>query len=83
MTEKETIENLAAYARDAWSGWMRYLFEKSTQNADGTVTIPKWAVQRWSRQMNTFYSELPEDERESDRLEALAMLSIINTGKQQ
>lgn len=64
------IEHGAAIAHEQWSGWMKYLFEKSTQNADGTVTIPKWAVDRWTRQMNTPYVELPESEKESDRIEA-------------
>lgn len=70
-------ETLAEYAHDAWSGWMKYLFEKSTKNADGTVTIPQWAVERWERQMNTPYSELPETEKASDRKEADEMLAIM------
>lgn len=70
-------EELAEYAHDAWSGWMRYLFEKSTKNDDGTVTIPSWAVERWTRQMNTPYDELPEEEKESDRAEADRMLEIV------
>jgi len=70
-------EELAEYAHNAWAGWMKYLFEKSAQNADGTVTIPVWAVIRWRRQMNTQYKALPEGERESDRLEADKMLAIL------
>jgi len=73
-------EKLAAYAHDAWSGWMKYLFEKSILNNDGSVTIPEWAVERWTRQMDTDYSELPESEKVSDRKEADEMLSIM--GKQ-
>lgn len=67
---KKSIEQSAAIAHEQWSGWMKYLFEKSTQNADGTVTIPKWAVDRWTRQMNTEYNKLSEQEKESDRIEA-------------
>ena len=70
-------EELAEYAHDAWGGWMKYLFEKSIPNADGTVTIPAWAVTRWQRQMNTQYKALPEGEKESDRLEADKMLAIL------
>ena len=71
-------ELLAAYAHDeAWSGWMRYVFDKSTFNADGSVTIPTWAVERWGRQIATPYRELPEDEKESDRKEADRMLTIV------
>jgi len=70
-------EKLAKYAHDAWSGWMKYLFEKSTKNPDGTVTIPKWAVDRWTRQMNTDYWDLSQDERESDRKEADKIIDIM------
>jgi len=69
-------EKLAEYAHNAWSGWMIYLFEKSKLNDDGTVTIPKWAVDRWTRQMNTEYIDLPEEEMKSDRQEAKKIISI-------
>jgi hypothetical protein len=67
-------ERLAAYAHDAWAGWMNYLFSKCKTNNDGTVTIPEWAVMRWHRQATTPYHELPEREKESDRLEAEKIL---------
>jgi len=71
-------EDLAEYAHSAWSGWMKYLFKKSTKNNDGTVTIPKWAVDRWNIQMNTKYNDLPEEMKESDRVEADRMIIIFN-----
>ena len=70
-------EQLADYAHDAWSGWMKYLFSKCHVNQDGSVTVPAWAVERWTRQMNTPYAELPEGEKESDRKEADRMLRIV------
>ena len=70
-------EALAEYAHNAWAGWMNYLFEKSEKNKDGTVTIPKWAVDRWERQASTMYADLPEEEKKSDRLEANTMLKIM------
>lgn len=73
-------EELAKYAHVAWSGWMLYLFEKSTLNPDGTVTIPKWAVDRWKRQAQTAYADLSPEEQDSDRKEADAMLAIIIGG---
>lgn len=72
-----TRESLAEYAHDAWSGWMRYLFGKSTRNQDGTITIPAWAVDRWTRQAGTKYADLPENEKDSDRAEADKMIGIM------
>ena len=70
-------EALAEYAHNAWAGWMIYLFIESTINPDGTVTIPKWAVDRWTRQAATPYIDLPEKEKESDRKEADEMIAIV------
>jgi len=77
MPEYWMIEKLAEYAHKAWSGWMQYLFEKSTENEDGTVTIPKWAVDRWKRQANTDYKDLPESEKVSDREEARKIMDTL------
>ena len=70
-------EKLAALCHRQWSGWMEYLFSKSipykpgkVQNYEGALIIPKWAVERWKRQMETDYSDLSEEEKESDRKEA-------------
>lgn len=74
----ELREALAAYAHDeAWSGWMEYLFSKSAQNPDGSVTIPGGLVARWKRQMTTAYADLPENEKDSDRKEADRMIAIV------
>jgi hypothetical protein len=66
----ELREQLAALAHEQWRGWMLYLFSKCTGYPDGTVTIPAWAVERWTRQMNTPYHDLTEAEKDSDRAEA-------------
>ena len=79
--EIEEREALADYAHDAWSRWMTHLFKKSTSNKDGTVTIPKWAVDRWKRQINTPYNELSKSEKDSDRDEADKMLDTISGEK--
>ena len=63
-------EKIAELAHSQWSNWMKYLFSKGEKNEDGTWTMPKWAVDRWERQMNMPYSELNHDEKESDRKEA-------------
>ncbi|MDP7422764.1 MAG: hypothetical protein QGH40_12860 [bacterium] len=78
--QKKTMEGLAGYAHGAWSGWIKYMFSKCEHNKKaGTLTIPKWAVDRWTRQSETPYSQLPDSEKDSDREEARRMLAIIRT----
>ncbi len=72
----ELREKLADYAHEAWSGWMKCMFEKSTINSDGEIVIPASLVERWKRQMNTPYDKLPENEKISDRKEADIMIEI-------
>lgn len=76
--QTEIKEQLAEYAHNQWTGWMRYLFSKGEFNEDGTWTMPNWAVGRWTRQMNTEYKDLLEEEKDSDRKEAEGMLNILN-----
>jgi len=70
-------EELASLCHEQWSGWMKYLFEKSKKNDDGTVTIPLWAVNRWEHQMNTHYEYLSELEQESDKSEADRFITLL------
>lgn len=79
-------EALAAYAHEAWSGWMKYMFEKGefrqhvnprTLAEEEIWVMPAWAVERWQRQMNTPFSALPDAEKESDYEEADKMLAIV------
>lgn len=83
--QARAIELLAALAHDQWSGWMKYLFEKCQQAASTRATfyngpgvvIPAPSVERWVRQMNTPYADLPEEEKESDRVEARKVLNLL------
>ena len=79
MSEKrnDTREQLADYAHQAWSGWMRHLFAFSGINSDGSCTIPPGLVARWLRLMKTAYADLTEEEKASDRKEADRMLKIL------
>lgn len=70
-------ERLADLCHRQWSGWMEYLFSKCVTNDDGTVTIPKWAVDRWKRQLSTDYKDLTLIEQDSDRKEADKFLNEI------
>jgi len=35
VEENDILEQYANQAHISWSGWMKYLFEKSTKNSDG------------------------------------------------
>jgi len=76
--DENSIEDLAEYAHEAWSGWMRSMFGKVQFLREGNVIIPKHLVDRWLRQSQTPYKDLPEEEKDSDRHEATEMLKIIN-----
>ena len=71
-------ELVAALAHEQWSGWMLFLFAKSEYRPDGSIIIPPDLVERWERQMNTDYSNLPEDEKESDRIEADRFIRLFS-----
>jgi hypothetical protein len=82
----ELLERLAAYAHEAWSGWMKYMFSKSAgptseavlgRTRAGSFIIPPELVERWTRQMTTEYQDLPEEEKQSDRDEAQKMIDIV------
>src|SRR5258706_14489467 len=61
----ELREALAAYAHEAWSGWMQYLFSKCSPLHEGPLRIPdEWAA-RWKQQIDTPYAALSEAEKES------------------
>ena len=83
MAEKR--EALSEYAHEAWSGWMKYMFSKgefrNINTDNGRIIMiwimSTWAVERWQRQMNTPYADLPESEKASDRDEADKILSLI------
>ena len=73
-------EKLSALCHDQWSGWMKHLFKQGHFNSDGTWTMPKWAAERWVRQMNNHYLLLSPDEQDSDRKEADKFLAVIADG---
>lgn len=71
----ELKERLSAYAHESWSGWMRYLFDHGSW-INGRFLISREKCERWKRQVNTSYADLPETEKESDRKEAIKIMDI-------
>ena len=75
MKNNDIIEKLAAYEYDRWSRWQKHLFSKCMINQDGSLTIPKAFVDRWSRQINTNYIDLSSKEKDSERKEAIRIIN--------
>lgn len=82
----EMEERLAALAHEQWSGWMDYLFAKCWETGTddhrrpmpGDVVIPAEHARRWKRQKQAPYADLPEGEKESDRVEARKVLAVVS-----
>ena len=77
MNKTELIEKLADLEHDSWSRWMKYLFNQSIKRIGGSIEIPPWAVEQWTRKMNTSYKDLSEDEKESDRKEVRKVIELL------
>jgi hypothetical protein len=71
------IDMLADIEHERWSHWQRYLHSKCERTADGSLLIPAHLVDRWESQMNTPYSALSEEEKESDREQVRRYLPVI------
>lgn len=89
--KNELREKLADLSHKIWSRWMKYLFSKCIDEIEekgdgyechefkntGCMIIPKWAVDRWKKQINTFYNELTEKEKDSNREQADKIIKLL------
>ena len=76
----ELREQLADVQHEIWAHWMRYQFSQCRRPAiadDGSLIIPTDKVERWTRQMNTPYSDLTDKEQGSDRHQADKVLAVV------
>lgn len=73
---KNLREELANVQHSIWAHWMKYLFTTCQKNDDGSVLIPAEKVIRWTRQVNTEYKDLSEQEKKSDRDQADKILNL-------
>ena len=88
---KDCREELANLCHEQWIGWMKYLFgtcmEEFTNymlfETTGRIIIPRWAAERWRRQINTDYTNLSEEEKESDRKEADKFINLFEKQLQE
>lgn len=71
------IELGADLEHKRWASWQKYLHSLCIKNSDGSLTIPVERVNHWERQIATFYSELPEFEKEYDRIEVRKYIPLL------
>ena len=79
-------EQIADVQHQIWAHWMKYMFTQcetaeDAETGDTVYIIPADKIERWTRQMNTDYSELTNKEQESDRDQADKVLSIVFSGR--
>jgi len=74
--EKEFVEKGADLEHKRWAGWQSYLFSKSEWTKNGYL-IPKELCFRWQKQIDTPYSKLSEERKESDRIEVRKYVPLI------
>ena len=72
MTQHELM---ASKVHDIWCNWISYVLSCGIDHG-GAVIIPKMLVERWTRQLNTPYEELPEKEKYSDKVIAEEILRL-------
>ncbi|MBA3874292.1 MAG: hypothetical protein H0X30_34615 [Anaerolineae bacterium] len=72
-------EQLAALQHQIWSDWVRHMFEVSTANPDGIVTIPSQYVQQWQHEINTDYGALSEEEKDGDRKQVDKITQLLES----
>jgi len=82
--EKEFVEKGADLEHDRWARWQKYMHSKmsgaiglSNKVEEYTLSVDLW--ERWNRQIKTPYSELSEEEKESDRKETRNYLPLLRT----
>ena len=75
--DKDLVELLSSKEHQRWAKWQKYLHSCCIENQDGSLTIPKDKVDRWTRQIKTDYENLSEKEKESDRKQVVETLNNI------
>jgi len=73
----ELVDALASLEHARWCHWQRYLHSRCIRRDDGILLIPADLVKRWEKQIETPYSELTDEEKESDREQVRKYLPLI------
>lgn len=77
LSDPRLIDDLAALEHQRWAHWQSYLHRQCIRGADGSLTIPAELVARWEKQTALSYSDLSDEEQDSDREQVGQYLPII------
>ena len=66
------LEAVAALVHRQWSNWARYMMDNVTDKN----------IERWQKQIDTTYMDLPETQKDSDRAWAALYLFLLDTMKE-
>ena len=78
--EKRFVEEGAALEHERWAKWQKWMHSRFWIARDGSeplVQLPYELYERWERQIKTPYSELSEEEKESDRRQTRKYLPLL------
>lgn len=82
QAREEIFEKLADIEHTRWAKWQKYMHSKCEELihiGERSLIIPAGLVQRWERQIETPYSELSEQEKQSDREQVEEYWHIIDS----
>ena len=82
---KQAKEELSSLVHEIWANWMKYIFDNCDYGLsmvmaamkNGTPVIPYDLAERWTRQINTDYKDLSDDEKKSDQDIAEKILNLL------
>lgn len=71
------IDTLADIEHERWAHWQKYMHDKGVRQPDGSLLIPAKLVSQWDRQIETPFSALSDDEKDSDREQVRKYLPAV------
>lgn len=77
LDEADTLETIAAVEHQRWAHWQQYLHDQCTAGEDGSLIIPAQLVMKWKHQIEAPYTELSDEEKESDREQAREYIAAL------
>lgn len=77
LESADAVEQLAAIEHERWAHWQQYVHEQCERQDDGSLLIPAELAGRWQAQIETPYTELSEQEKDSDREQVHRYVPVI------